>query len=287
MSNALMAVVQRLLPYSALLHILVAVWTFGDSSVLPSPQMSFIDYDLTNMYQTVMLKLSQSRGDVLHLGKMLSRLIVFPHVMLLIVLITAYLLQTTVGQLVAALLRRLGHILTRGHRCRPINSRVAKMRPQFTGPYAVQLPAGSSSSLSEWKARSGWRVRRDPVREYGNYVETKVWMSHGKCHGLRHKKEQNMLTWQVIRESTVYSYDIFANPRYNVAASALYQAHQAVGAWHETVYDSPPDESCISITGVKRMEWIVTCIDRALWWFVNSPKVSQQLAGCAVRKRHR
>lgn len=68
----------------------------------------------------------------------------------------------------------------------------------------------------------------DPTRIAGHYVETRVWPANGKCNGIRHKRGENMLTWQVIRDSSLSSYDILANPIYNVAAAAIATAAQQV-----------------------------------------------------------
>ncbi len=77
--------------------------------------------------------------------------------------------------------------------------------PCCAGPYVNQLPLKPPPVMNEARAREGWKILPDPTHAVGSghMVETREWMADGKCNGMRHKRGQNMLTWQVIRGKTV------------------------------------------------------------------------------------
>ena len=228
MTNALVKIILQLVPYAVVLHLLVAFWTFGQADVMPSPTQVFGDATFTTIYQQWMDSYHSTGLDVFNIAPRASRVLVFPAIFMFFMLFVAWFMRTAGGKWFLGIFQRAVWLATGGRHCTPRNLRVQKARPQFSGPYVVQLPVGSTSKVEIMKARDGWRIRKDPTREYGNYVEIKVWMSNGKKLGVRHHKGQTKLTWQVIQDSSIHSYSIFANPTYNVAASVLYQAHKAV-----------------------------------------------------------
>jgi hypothetical protein len=146
-------------------------------------------------------------------------------------MILLWLLSTTPLQRVWTVVRRAVWLCSQGKYCSP-QSRLAvtKVRPQYTCPYVARLPPGSSSAVPDARMRAGWRIQQDPTQPMGTLVETRLWTSDGKCNGVRYHRGDNMLTWHVIRDASLSSYDILANPVYNAAAAAIHRAAERVRA---------------------------------------------------------
>ena len=92
----------------------------------------------------------------------------------------------------------------------------------FTAPYLVRLPRDKAHGrkISESYAREGWQRHEDPL-DGEMVIEAKVFLAATVMNGVLMKRGQRKLTWQVIADSTLYSYDVFANPRYSDAMTAL------------------------------------------------------------------
>jgi hypothetical protein len=229
MSNALPAFVARLLPYAVAIHTAVAVYVYGDETVLVSPDMNLGDAEITEAYLKLMQQFANSKYDVPQLGDKLQRAVVGPPVVIFCVMVLLWLLSTTPLQHVWNLIRRPIWLCTKGKYCLPHSRHaLSKVRPQFTCPYVARLPAGTSSAVPDARMRAGWRIQQDPTQAMGTLVETRLWTSDGKCTGVRYRRGDNMLTWHVIRDASLSSYDILANPMYNAAAAAIHRAAERV-----------------------------------------------------------
>jgi hypothetical protein len=78
MSNALPAFVTQLLPYAVAIHAVVAVYVYGDETVLTTPDMRLGDAEITESYLKFMQGFANSKYDVFQLGGKLQRAVVGP-----------------------------------------------------------------------------------------------------------------------------------------------------------------------------------------------------------------
>lgn len=86
--------------------------------------------------------------------------------------------------------------------------------PRFTATFAIRLEPGDPWVPSPEAIELGLRLVDDNTRGDKCKVVVKVWTSDGVFHGIPHRKEQPKLTWQVIAERFIVSYDMVANPDY-------------------------------------------------------------------------
>jgi hypothetical protein len=95
--------------------------------------------------------------------------------------------------------------------------------------HARLFEQGKGATLSDMRVRAGWQLVEDPSGREG-VLESKAWMTDGVLNGVRYRRGQRMLTWQVIRDRSLFSYDVLMNPVYSTAMSAIQGAVKRVCA---------------------------------------------------------
>jgi hypothetical protein len=71
-----------------------------------------------------------------------------------------------------------------------------------------------------------WQINAAPLGHTA--LETRVFMTDGIQDGVRYSRGQRMLTWQVIRDASLFSYDALMNPEYKAAVTAIQYAVKRV-----------------------------------------------------------
>jgi hypothetical protein len=124
------------LPFALMLHLIIAVFVYGDDTVLPSPRVVFTDEAWTENFHALLQQVSASPWDVLHLASKLHRLSSLPFFILLLAVMVTMALANTAGRAFMSLLFFVVELVTCSRR-----GKVANLpRSTFTGPYAVVLP---------------------------------------------------------------------------------------------------------------------------------------------------
>jgi hypothetical protein len=164
---------------------------------------------------------------------------IVPLLMFAILSIVFLVLYYVVGRWLWGLAKRLINFLTCGRYCgaavaasalasdpedddqRAILS--ARLLPPFTSKYEVKLPVGPRHYVSEQEYVAGWRIRKDGSRGQGAEKKVKVFVDEDLDDPVRpHHAGDAMLTYEVISDYSISSYDIRAHPDYRDAALALH-----------------------------------------------------------------
>jgi hypothetical protein len=229
MSNAIGRLVLATLPYAVLIHTLVALFVYGDNDVLPSPPTRFTDPIYTERFHAALGALRDSRFDVMEISTILRRMSVFPSLVLLCALLVSYVVWKTMGGFITVVGKRLLWLITCGV-LSSFDDGMVKERPMYTGPYLLRIPGveGKEPVFDDIHARAGWQLIPDPTRPTGNMIQIKVWMTNGIMGGMRYRRGQRMLTWHVIHEQSLSTYNILMNPAYSAIMIAILEAHDRV-----------------------------------------------------------
>lgn len=158
----------------------------------------------------------------------------FPSFLAAAALVVFLLVYNTIGSWLLAFLRRLMCVLSCGKAFGTRRRLQRFNRPMFTAPFAMEMDQSAEKARAKrakgadlQRARLGWMVTTHPTRP-DVMVETKVWTTDGTVGGVRHKRGERQLTWQVIKDSSLPTYDILANPVYSIAVSAILSAAEKV-----------------------------------------------------------
>jgi hypothetical protein len=149
----------------------------------------------------------------------------------LLVVTAALFVHYVVGRLLGTALRRAVVFCTCGRCCSSadaadrINAAATlRLLPSFTGKYEVKLPMGARHYVSEHEYAEGWRIRKDPSRGPGAEKKVKVFTDTNLDDPVRpHRAGDAMLTYEVISDYSIASFDIRAHPDYREAALALHE----------------------------------------------------------------
>jgi len=212
----------NIMPFAGLAHTAFAVWFYGDEDTVASTPLLLGDpggVGAEQRYQDFVD--SVSGWDVVGFAPRIVRQNTFPMFFLFVVLLLGILLRFTVGRLLWSLLGRLVHGASCGRWCDQHTAVDDNCNPPFTGEFERKVPLGVKMALSPADQALGWRVVDDHLRAPGAQAQVKVWPRSGSQFGKAHYKGDFMLTWEVIAEYGIASYDMAANPRYAAAVMAL------------------------------------------------------------------
>jgi hypothetical protein len=219
------------MPYAAVIHLVIAIWMYSESTVLYSPLVfgkqasdvaSITGKDVSNNIGNFLTSASAEDSTGLNFVSRLTRENTLPLFILLCVYVFGWMLYITAGKALLALMRQCCYCMSRGRCCKEKHGlRDLQWNPPWTGPYSLPLDPRKEHVLTKFEERAGWRIVKD---NRGHVVKIRQWPRDGLTFGLVHRKGQRMLTWQVVAHQGIASYDIAANPYYSFAGRAVADA---------------------------------------------------------------
>ena len=212
----------NIMPFAILVHCGFAVWFYGDEEAVASTPVLLGDpggVGAEQRYQDLVARASS--WDAIGFAPRVSRQNTFPMFFLFLLLAIGLVLRFTAGRLVLAILGRALFLLSGGRLCSGRDEVHENFNPPFTAEFERKIPVGVKTALSPEDQELGWRIVDDHMRAVGAQAQVKVWGQSGSQFGKVHYKGDFMLTWEVVAEYGIASYDMAANPRYAQAVLAL------------------------------------------------------------------
>ena len=163
----------------------------------------------------------QTRDDApLDLGQRVSRTNTLPVFITLVLVVAALVVRNILwrpAKFCATMIKRI-ICCGRGMSAQILPAGSRKFLPGFTSDFVMAVYDVEDAQLSAEERSRGWMI--DESDETGMVYRVKVWPEDGEKHRICHKKGQRMKTWEVIRENSVYTYDIHQHPLYADAVQA-------------------------------------------------------------------
>ena len=220
--------VKFILPLLIVMHCLFSFWMYSDDTVYYSDSLDPAYYtmgvdvgassDEQEAQVQAFLKAAPG-GDMLQLGKRVTRVNTLPMTLLCMVVITGsvvyMLLTTVVGNLIlvpmkALCMRFFCCCLVKYCKCcqavrreynPPLTEHFLKILRTANGS-AVVDPKDAAKQLSEVQRARGWRVRHDKSGT-NNYYKCRVWEKSGISHGQHHDSGDLYYTYETMDETGI------------------------------------------------------------------------------------
>jgi hypothetical protein len=218
------------LQYAVIIHLLIAIWMYSDPNVLYSPpffsasgasETSLVTGSgVSTQLSDFLSSASSSDSSGINIIGRISRENTLPLFVLLCLFVLGWLLYSTAGVFLMALLSRCCACVSGGRCCADTHGYSVRLHfnPPYTGPYALPLDPRKKHKLLPHEEQAGWRIVKDTR---GHLVKIRIWTSKGHAFGMAHAKGQRMLTWEVLARAGIASFDIAANPVYAPAIRAM------------------------------------------------------------------